>query len=235
MNAFRGVKKDIALVIGFVTIAVVVMLVAAWGFNLMAPQYGHYERDIQRNAEGEEEVQLLELAENFSYGEVFEVDRYVGGGDELWANYIDFQVVEHYNREYERLRDGEARHDVTFIYKAKVVNTEELKITCTSARDIYSRERIIFEANGSQGMLGIESREGEDMAAFFNGTDFVVYDSITDLQLNFQDVHLVRFYLEYSDTWDLVGAYYVEIEQVMVFDGEGQPVFIYVSCIQLVS
>ncbi|UCG68558.1 MAG: hypothetical protein JSV09_12215 [Thermoplasmata archaeon] len=210
------------IIITLVFVGVLYVYIELWHH-----EYGHYERIIQRNADDDEEGHILSVVENFSYSDVFDVERFDNGEYEKWANFIDFEVIEHYNSEFERLRDQGARHDVSFTYKAEVYNIDQLNLLYDY---IHERDEYTLELfNSSVTFLRIEEYFFPDIIAEFNGTNLAYYNHEFSFQTNFSNVYVVHLFLYYSDGWGSLAGYAVLIDQIVIMNREFQPLFIIID------
>lgn len=244
MNSKEWVKQNEILV---VIIIVTFFTLAFLGFFFLRGDYGHYDRDIERNIDGDEEKQVLESVENFSYGEVFDMERFANGGGEAWANFIDSDVINHYNTEYERLRDQKARHNIHLMYKAKVYKIDDLNIIYTYTPETVLREypngdvevtgdEYVLELyNNSEILVTIDEDFFPDIIAVFAGTNHSYYDQESIFQINFSNVYLVHQYLHYSDAWGPLAGYGVRIHQIVIMDEKCQPLFVFIDNNQYIS
>jgi hypothetical protein len=194
--------------------------------------YGNYKREIEKNIDDENESMVLEFVENFNYSGVFNIERFENG-DFTYANFVDTQVIEYYNQEYEKKKDSKAEHDIEFLYKADVYNITELRIIYDYDSDLNDYELKIY--NGSNRILKIEGEILPKIIAIFNDTNFTLKDIEIDLELKFTAVFLVYLDFEYSDFWGPKAGRATIIEQIVVLDNDFQPLFIFIDAGHLMS
>ena len=186
--------------------------------------YGHYNRKIERNVDNKDEEKALEIVENYNYSEIFNLERYLYG---KWANFIDSDVIEHYNKEYEKLKDQWARHNVELIYKAEVYNITNLEINYDYI-PVYDEYKLkIYDANKK--FVDIRGEVLPEIIATFNGTDYTLYNVEIDFKLNFSNIYLVYLNFYYSDYYGSLAGYFLEIYQIIIMDMNFQPIFIFID------
>ena len=194
--------------------------------------YGHYYRDIDRNTDNAKEAKALEAAENFNYGEVFNIERFENG-EFTYANFVDSQVIEYYDHEFEEMEESEAEHDIEFIYKADVYNISELKINYDYIPDYFEYQLKIYDK--SEKIFTIKGEILPKIIAVFNDSNYSLMDINQDLELEFSDVYLVYQDFKYSDFWGPKAGRATLIEQIVVLNREYQPIFIFIDSGQLIS
>lgn len=201
-------------------------------FGDIIRDYGHYNRDIEKNIDNEEEAKALEIAENYNYSEVFNIERFENG-DFTYANFVDSQVIEYYNKKYEIMEDQEAEHDIEFIYQADVYNISELQIIYDHIPDYEEYELEIYDE--SNRILKIKGEILPRIITVFNDTNYTLKDINKDFQIEFSEVYLVYQDFEYSDFWGPKAGRATLIVQIVVLNKEYQPLFILIDSGHLIS
>ncbi|MGA1873313.1 MAG: hypothetical protein ACMUHY_06540 [Thermoplasmatota archaeon] len=188
--------------------------------------YGSYHRDIRRNHDTEMEGKAIEVAENLNYTRFTNLTRWTNE----WANYIDSEVIEEYNRSFTMDRDAGREADITFRYCAWAEFHPEMDLRLK--RD---RWELLVRVNGDDPFKDGDIRgfslymDYEEMflGHMVNGNWSVdkyssagvgTYSSDVDLYLHFNNTYFVKMYLSYDDIWGPLAAYYVETFQFVVLD-----------------
>jgi len=190
--------------------------------------FGHYSRDIERYYDTEDEGKAIETAEYLNYTNYTSLPRW----EDSWANYIDSDVIEHYNSSYQRDMENEREADVTFKYYAWAEFFPQMDLRLKK-----DRFELVVRVNGDDPFNDREARniyyylDYEEMflGHMENGSWSVdkyssygggAYRNDVDLYLHFNNSYFVKMYLSYDDIWGSLAARYVETFQFVVLDSE---------------
>jgi hypothetical protein len=185
--------------------------------------YGHYDLKIYREANSDDCRKALEIAENYNYSTELNIDPFDGN----WANFIDKDILNHYKKEFEDLKDSWARHNVELTYIAEVLNLTDLELNYNSFSGTNGYNLRIYSNREK-----IETIKGEgrpQVITLINKDNETSYDANKDFNITFQNVYLVDLELIYSDYYDMFAGYFLEINQLIIVDMDFRPVFIFID------
>jgi len=190
--------------------------------------FGHYSMDVERYFDTEDEERAIEVAQNLNYTNYTILQRW----EDSWANYIDSEVIDHYNTSYYEDMENEREADVTFRYYAW--SEYYLEMDLRLKRDHHG---LVVRVNGDD---PFSNHDGKDIYYYMdyeemflghmeNGSWSVdkyssygggAYRNDVDLYLHFNNSYFVKMYLSYDDIWGSLAARYVETFQFVVLDSE---------------
>lgn len=189
-------------------------------------RYGHYDREIERFYDTENELAAIEAAENINYTFYTNLSRWEGS----WANFIDKEVIDHYNESYNDARENKEEADIYFEYYAwadhhqrldfKIMRDEWEMVVRVNGEDLFKdqSDRDINYYNDNDEMFLGHTENGTwviDKNSSRAGAD---PGEDVDLYLHFEDCFLVKMYLSYDDIWGPLAAIFVETIQFLVLD-----------------
>jgi len=184
---FGKYKKPVIIIIAVIIIIIIVR------FFIM---YGHYNRKIERNIDNKDEEKALEIVENYNYSEIFNLERYLYG---KWANFIDSDVIEHYNEEYEKLKEQWARRNVKLNYKTEVYNLSNLEINYDYI-PVYDEYKLKINDTNEK-FVNVRGEVLPNLIAIFNGSNYSKFDINKDFEIDFSEIYLVYLNFEFWDFW----------------------------------
>jgi hypothetical protein len=198
-------------------------------------EFGHYDREIRRYYDASDEGMAIYHAENsINYTEYTNLTRWEGD----WANFVDNEVIEHYNDSFVTDRDADREADVYFYYNAWARFYPELNFKMKNER--YS---LLIKLNNDNFIEGFEEPpfldfEIEEMVIVHidNGTwvfdkerwqtHYWESDFKVELYMNFTNVYFVAMELSYDDIWGPLAATYVQTAQFLILNEEFEPLVI---------
>ena len=191
--------------------------------------YGYYERDIERYYRSEGEYTAILTAESLNYTEYTNFTRWEGE----WANFIDKQVIERYNRSYTKAKEEEIEADIYFTYTAAAQFYTEMNLKIRNTRSLLK-----MQINGGRVLKAYDDELYRDQDVYLeelhlgymkNNSWNVVVDRYMsywrelvdiDLDLTFENAYFVGMSLTYDDIWGSLAAIFVNTEQFLVLDSE---------------
>lgn len=200
---------------------------------LSNPDYGDYRIDFRRYYTTEDEFRAIEVAEYINYTRCLNLSRYW----ELWTNYIDCDVIDHYNRSYFSDESEDRKADVTYVYHAWAKYIDPLNVTLQR-----STEKLIININGSEIVRGLEDHSpidfdyyriiiGQNISGEWIVPKGIYSNDPTNLNIltAIGPGYYVEMRLSYDDSWGPKAAIFEDIYQVVFMDKDFQPMLIIVS------
>ncbi len=200
--------------------------------------YGDYYREIERFYNNKDVMLAIEHAEyNINYTTYTNLSRW----DDNWPNFIDSEVIEHYNVSYILDSESKRKSDISFYYNAwsifypelnfKMRNNDyliEIKVNNEEYIDEFEiplylefeiREMVIGHLENESWVYDKESWNTHYWEDDFN----------VELYLNFTNVYFVVMDLDYDDIYGPLAAVFVGTSQFLILDEDYDPLVIGVS------
>ncbi len=186
---------------------------------------GRFERSIVRNASNNEEWTALTVAETVDYSEIFKETRFEGRTGYqyyTWANFVDSQVIEYYDRFDAHARNtlrGEAE-GIEFRYEANVSTWNQIRIEYrASAIEIRSLDgTALYETKEFHPSVGVKF-------AFRNDTK---YQGVSAGELNFTMPmgYIVDMSFYYREYYAPLAAFSSRVHQIVVLNQTFTPILL---------
>ncbi|MGA1820103.1 MAG: hypothetical protein ACMUHU_03740 [Thermoplasmatota archaeon] len=177
--------------------------------------FGHYSVDVERYFDTEDEMRAIEVAENLNYTDYTSLQRW----EDSWANYIDSEVIDHYNASYHQDMENEREADVTFRYYAWAEFYPEMDLHLTGVSSTLSvrlngedpfhvndSSEIYYDLSYDEIFLGHTENGSWSVDKYSSVGGGVPSDTEVDLDLHLNNSYFVKMYLSYDDIWGSLAA-----------------------------
>ena len=197
--------------------------------------YGDYYREVERFYKTEDEREAIFHAENnIDYTTYTNMSRW----DDDWPNFIDTEVIDHYNESYTEDSASKSKSDISFFYNAWALFYPELNFKMRNNEYLLevkvNNEKYMKELDTSY-YLEFEIREMvighlENESWVYDkeiwNTHYWEDDFTIELYLNFTNVYFVVMDLIYDDIYGPLAAVFVETTQLLVLDQNLDPLVV---------
>lgn len=191
---------------------------------------GAYERTIIRNTSNVQEANVLTIAENSNYSDIFNLERFTTWNHNetwayTWANFADTQVIEYYDDRFENLK-GKAG-GIRFHYQANVSTWDQIHVLYVPApkgANIYDDAIQVLSLNGSV-LFENAQYTGPRWGMRFAYRNDSEYLKIVAEEINFSlpESYIIEMTLEYDEIWGPLAAFFVRVYQIIIVDQDFVP------------
>lgn len=194
-----------------------------------------YQKSISRNIDNQEEETALSTAESINYSSILLKERFIGSsGPEAYlhpgtyltytqANFIDLAVINYYETRYDDMQGKGSPRQIELTYEANVTKRSEFRIFNSPAPEGVNWHNTTIVVSAPDGSL--MRKDSAHMQFFYrNQSSYQMTEWAYDF--NFSDCHVIEMKLEYSEIYASTAAFFVDIEQIVVLDGEFNPVLV---------
>jgi hypothetical protein len=236
---FKQVRNSEITVAALGMLAILVLSAFSINLLLLPRILQKYEIDINRNVNGQTEVNVLAVAESINYTDATMLERFDGPSDPedylqprpylayTFANYIDTQTLSYYQARYDSLQ-GKGSPGIKYTYNANVSEYQNFRIYNSPSPEgvAWHNTTVVLEGVTSNG--SVVSKCGVLQVYVKNQTGYTLaaewgYD------YNFTDCYVVHMALEYDEFYAPTAAFFATANQIVVMDRDRTPLLIGVS------
>ncbi len=222
-------KKRVIFVVCMMSIIVISLLI--WDSTQIPLKY---QKSIYRNLDNQEET-ALNTAESINYSAILLKEPFTGSSDpeaylhpdtyltNTSANFIDSAVINYYETRYDNMQGRGDPKQIELSYEANVTRRSEFRIFNSPAPEGATWHNTTIVTTTPDGSL--MRKESVHMQFFYrNQSGYQMTEWAYDF--NFSDCHVIEMKLEYSEVYSPTAAFFSNIEQIVILDGEFNPVLI---------
>ena len=235
-------RRNVALLVALVIVISISISYLLWFRYMHRDTPPPYERAVIRNTSNVEEANVLTLAENSNYSDIFNLQRFTTWNNNetwayTWANFIDTQVIEYYSDRFENLKGKPER--IKFHYEVNVSTWDQIRVVYVPAPEganIYDDAMQILSPNGSV-LFENAKYTGPRWGMQFAHRNDSEYRSIVAEEINFSlsKSYVIEMTLTYNEIWGPLAAFYVKVYQIIIVDQNLVPSLYCVQSNQLIS